>query len=178
MDGNFNLKVTIFYDKCRRVRLPPNGYIYDVLIMLSGKAQINYYANRRDTSTFDQFCTNMQLFFEGLKWQRFNLTKWQTLNLTNIIFANPTLSIIKCLCKLCTKLNTIHQSVDPAYHGTIHLCKNIIQACRGYSAVISGLTHPLLDTSGLLNSFYTLIINYKAVQKSNFKENYIQSKTN
>ena len=34
---NFNFKVTIFYDKCRRVGLPPNVYIYDASIMLSGQ---------------------------------------------------------------------------------------------------------------------------------------------
>lgn len=66
---NFNFKVTIFYDKCRRVGLLPNAHFYGASIILSGQAQTHYYANRRDTSTFDQFCTNMQLFFEGPEWQ-------------------------------------------------------------------------------------------------------------
>ena len=58
---NFNFKVTIFYDKCRRVGLPPNAHIHGASIMLSGQAQTYYYANRGNTSTFDQFCTNHSL---------------------------------------------------------------------------------------------------------------------
>ena len=65
---NFNFKITIFYNKCRRVGLSPNTYIYGASIMLSGQAQTYYYANCGDTSTFDQFCFNMQFFFEGPKW--------------------------------------------------------------------------------------------------------------
>lgn len=72
---NFNFKVTIFDDKCRRVRLPPNVYIYGASIMLSGQAQTHFYVNCGDTSIFDQFCINMQLVFEGPKWQRLNSTK-------------------------------------------------------------------------------------------------------
>ncbi len=174
---NFNFKVTIFYDKCRRVGLPPNAYIYGASIMLSGQAQTHFYANRGDTSTFDQFCTNMQFFFEGLEWQRLNLTKWQTLSLIDIISANPTLSTIECLRKLYTKLNIIQRGVNPAYHGTVHLRENIIRACRGHPALTAGLTNPPSDTSGLVNSLYTSIINYEAVHKPSSMENYLQSES-
>ena len=64
---NFNFKVTIFYNKCRQIGLPPNVYIQGASIMLFGQAQTHYYANCNDTFTFNQFCTNMQLFFEGPK---------------------------------------------------------------------------------------------------------------
>ena len=71
---NFNFKITIFYDKCRWVKLLRDAYIYVALIMLYNQAQIHYYANCVDSSTFEQFYTNMQIFFEGLQWQSFNLT--------------------------------------------------------------------------------------------------------
>ena len=64
---NFNFKVTIFYNKYRQVGLPPNAYIYVVFIMLFGQAQTHFYAYFGNTSDFDQFCTNIQLFFEGPK---------------------------------------------------------------------------------------------------------------
>ena len=51
MGDNFNSKVTIFNDKCRRVELSLDAYIYGVSIMLSGPAQIYYY-NHNDSSTF------------------------------------------------------------------------------------------------------------------------------
>lgn len=50
---NFNFKVSIFYNKCRQVRLPPNAQIYGTYIMLSSQAQTNFYANYDDTSIFD-----------------------------------------------------------------------------------------------------------------------------
>ena len=62
---NFNFKVTIFHDKYRGVGLPSDAYIYGASIMLSAQAQTHYYANRSDSSTFEQFCTIMQIFFEG-----------------------------------------------------------------------------------------------------------------
>ena len=116
----------------------------------------------------------MQIFFEDPKWQYFNLTKWQIISLTKIISANPTLSTTECLQKLCTKLNNLQQVVDPMYCGTIHLCKNIIRACRGHPALTVGLTNPFLDTLGLVNSLYSSIINYKAMHKSSSTETYIQ----
>ena len=133
--------------------------------MLSGQAQTYYYANRGNASTFDQFCIIMQLFFKGPKWQRLNLTKWQTMNLTDMISTNPILSTTKCLCKLYTKLDTIQKGVDPAYHGTVHLQKNIFLACRGHPALAAGLTNPPRDTSGLVNNLYTSIVNYEAIHK-------------
>ena len=63
---NFNFKVTIFYDKCRQIGLPPNAYIYGAFIMLFGQVQTHYYVNCGDNFTFDQFCSNIQLFFEAL----------------------------------------------------------------------------------------------------------------
>ena len=168
---NFNFKVTIFYDKCSRVGLPPNAYIHGASIMLSGQAQTYYYANCGNASTFDQFYINMQLFFESPEWQRLNLSKWQTISLTDMISTNPTLSTTECLRKLYTELDTIQRDVDPAYHGTVHLRENIIRACRGHSALAAGLTNPLGDTSGLVNNLYTSIVNHEVIYKP-MEQNY------
>ena len=132
--------------------------------MLSGQAQ-TYYANHGNASTFEQFCINMQLFFEGPEWQCLNLIKWQTISLTDIISTNPTLSTTECLRKPCMELDTIQRGVNPAYHGTVHLQENIIRACRGHPALAAGLTNPLGDTSGLVNNLYTSIVNYEAVHE-------------
>ena len=172
---NFDFKVTIYYDKCRRVGLPPQAYIHGASIMLSGQAQTRFYANRVNASTFERFCNDMRLFFEGSEWQRLNLTKWQTITLTDIISANPTLSTTECLRKLCTELDIIQRGVDPAYHGPVHLRENIIRACRGHPALASGLVNPLMDASGLVNNLYTSIVNYEAVYKPpSTQQNYTQ----
>lgn len=35
---NFNFKITIFYNKCGQIRLPPNVYIQGTSIMVFGQA--------------------------------------------------------------------------------------------------------------------------------------------
>ena len=59
------------------------------------------------------------------------------------------------------------------YHGIVHLRENIIRACRDHLAFTSGFTNPVSDTSGLVNSLYTSIINYGAVHKPSSAEIYI-----
>ena len=98
------------------------------------------------------------------------------MSLADIISANPILSTTECLCRLCTELDIIQRSVDPAYHGPVHLRENIIRACRGHPALANGLTNPPMDASGLVNNLYTSIVNYEAVHKpTSTQQTYIQS---
>ncbi len=46
IDSNFDMKATIFYDKCRRARLFEHAYIQNASIMLSGQTLIHYYLNQ------------------------------------------------------------------------------------------------------------------------------------
>lgn len=172
---NFDFKVTVYYDKCRRADLPSHAYIYSASIMLTGQALTRFYANRIGTSIFEQFCHNMRNFFEGTEWQRFNLTKWQTYTFSAIISYNPTLSATEYLCKLCTELDKIKQGLDPAYYGPVHLRENIIWACRGHPALVNGLTSLSADASGLVNRLYTSIVNYEAIHNPSGQQSYTQS---
>ena len=171
---NFVFKVNIYYDKCRRVGLPPDAYLHDASIMLFGQAQTYHYSNWGDTS-FDGFYVKMWLFFEGPEWQRLNLTKWQTISLNDTISANSTLTTTECLCKLCTNLETIQRGLDPAYYGPVHLRENIICACKGHPALANSLTNPPPDTSELVNNLYTSIVNYETVHKPfSVQQTYVQ----
>ena len=107
MGNNFSFKVTFFLNKYRHVGLPKDVYIQGASIMLSDQAQMYYYANCGNNSIIDQFCSNMQLFFEGPEWQHFNLTKWQNISFNNIILVNLILLTTKCVCKLSPKLDNI-----------------------------------------------------------------------
>lgn len=174
---NFRFKIIIFYDKCMRAGLPPIAYIQGASIMLSGQALFHYYENKGAISSWEEFCMEMQLFFEGPEWQRLILTKWQTINLADVISANPTLSTIECIRKLCTELSIMQKGIDPAYHGPVHLRDNIVRACRGHPALIDGLTNPPLDKSELVNSLHASIVNYEAVHKTfSMQQNYMQHK--
>ncbi len=90
-------KVMIFHDKCRRAGLPEHAYMQGASIMLSGQALTHYYANRVDATTFNHLCTSMRTFFEGLEWQRLNLTKCQTIHIQDLVAANPNLSLTEFL---------------------------------------------------------------------------------
>ena len=170
---NFALKVNIYYDKCRRVGLLPAAYFQGILIILSWQIQIYYYGNWGDTS-FDNFCIKMCLFFESSKWQCLNLTRWQTINLNDTISSNSILITAECLLKLCTKLETIQQDLDPIYYGPVHLQKNIIRAYKGYLALVNGFTNLFLDILNLINNLYISIVNYEAVHKLSVQQSYIQ----
>ena len=79
---NFEFKLAIFHDKCRRAGLPPHAYIQGASIMLTGQALIRFYAAKYEGSPFDVFVRGMKQFFEGPEWHRLNLTKWQTITLS------------------------------------------------------------------------------------------------
>ena len=175
---NFTFKPSIFYDKCQLVGLPPDAYLEGASVMLTGQAQTHFYANRESIVSFDDFCQKIRLFFEGPEWERLNLIKWQTVSLADTIAANPTLSTTECLRKMCTEIDKIQRSVNPAYHGPIHLRENIIRACRGHPALAAGLTNPPHETSDMVNLLCSSIINYEAVHKPTLTGNYMQSDNN
>ena len=145
--------------------------------MLTGQAQTHFYANCDSITTFKDLCRKIGLFFEGPDWERLNLIKWQTVSLADKIVANPTLLTTECLRKMCTEIDKIQHSVNSAYHGPIYLRENIIQACQGHLALAAGLTNLSPETSDMVNSLCSSIINYEAVHKPSSSENYVQAET-
>lgn len=67
-------------------------------------------------------------------------------------------------------MNKIQCSFNSAYHGLIHFWENMIQACQEHLSLIVGLTKPPHDTSKMIYSLYSSIINYKVVHKSTLSE--------
>jgi hypothetical protein len=165
-EDNFDLKLFIFRDKCKRVELSSKIYMQGIFTMLTKQAQTHFYANRGDTVKFDEFCFKMRLFFKRLKWRRLNLTKWQSISLNEVISSNSELSITECLRKICTEMNTIQRSIDSTYHEIIHLQENIIRVCRDHSTLTNELINLLIDTVDLVNNLYISIVNYDTVQKA------------
>jgi hypothetical protein len=64
-DSNFDYKVMIFYDKCKRADLSSHAYIQDVSIMLTNQALIHYYSNQLQLNhDFFDFCISIKNAFE------------------------------------------------------------------------------------------------------------------
>lgn len=99
----------------------------------------------------------------------------EIVSLTNIIAANPTLLIIKCLCKMYTEIDKIQRRVNSAYYSLIHIQENIIRTCQRHPALATNLTNLLSETSDMVNFLYNSIINYNTVHKPASIDNYVQS---
>lgn len=63
--------------------------------------------------------------------------------------------------------------MDLAYHGIVHLQENIIRARRSHPTLAAGLINPALDISGLVNNFYTSIVNYIEAVHKPIEERYL-----
>jgi hypothetical protein len=148
------------------MNLSKHAYLKAVSIMLSDQTLTYYYSNKVTYFIFDDFCASMRAYFENSEWQRSNLDKWQIISLRDVIAANSNVSLIECLRKLCAKMNTIQRELDSAYHDSIRLRKNIIRACRDYSALIFELINSSMNISKLINILQSSIINYEIVRKS------------
>ena len=172
---NFAFKLSIFHDKCRFVGLSSDSYLEGTSVMLTDQARTHFYANCDSITSFEDFCQKIRLFFKGLEWEYLNFIKWQTVSLVDTIAANPTLSIMECLCKMYIEIDKIQRIINSAYHGPIHLRENIIWAYQRHPAIAAGLTNPPPKTSAIVNSLCNLIINYDAVHKPMSAGSYVQS---
>jgi hypothetical protein len=75
-DDNFEFKLKIFINKCKRVELSSHAYLKEIAFMLANRALFHFYVNEYENITFDKFCVDMKRFFEESEWKRLNLTKW------------------------------------------------------------------------------------------------------
>ncbi len=180
-DSNFDYKIMIFYDKCRRVELSSHAYIQNAFVMLSNQALIHYYSNQLQLShDFFDFCISIKNAFEELEWQRRNLIRWQIISISNVVAVHQTqdLFLSECLQRMCLEMNIIQRELDLAFYDSTHLRKNIIKVCRDHSALINDLNNVSINVSDLINSLHTSITNYEIVQKSAQFETYLQLNSN
>jgi hypothetical protein len=134
-----------------------------------------YYVNRNNFITFNDFCISMQLYFEDSQWQSHNLDKWHNIIIDDVIAINSNVSLTECLRKMCFQMNIIQRDLNSAYHDSTRLRKNIIRACRDYSALIFELINSLMNTSILVNILQSSIINYEIVRKFLAHQQYHQN---
>jgi hypothetical protein len=174
-DSNFDYKVMIFYDKCRRVELFSHAYIQSVSIMLSNQTLIHYYSNQLQLSNdFFDFCISIKNAFEESEWQRRNLIRWQIISISDVVAVNQNTSLSECLQKMCLEMNIIQRELDLVFYDSIHLRENIIRACRNHFALTNDLNNASINVSDLINSLHISITNYEVVQKSAQSETYLQ----
>jgi hypothetical protein len=63
-DDNFEFKLKIFINKCKRVELSSHAYLKEIAFMFASRALSHFYVNEYENITFDKFCVDMKRFFE------------------------------------------------------------------------------------------------------------------
>ncbi len=175
-NSNFDYKIMIFYDKCRRANLSSHAYSQGASIMLSDQALIHYYSNQLQMNhDFFDFCISIKNAFEESEWQRRNLIRWQIISISNVVAINQNVTLSECLQKMCLEMNIIQRELDSAFYDSIHLRENIIRVCRNHSALTNDLNNASINVSNLINSLHISITNYEVVQKSAQFGTYLQS---
>ena len=75
ISGNFNFKLTIFYNICNRANILFNTYFKALSFMLIGLALNHYYNNKLAILIFNKAYHQFYSFFKGLKLERQTLSK-------------------------------------------------------------------------------------------------------
>ncbi len=63
-NDNFDFKLRIFFNKCRRVELSSHVYMKEASFMLAKRALFHFYDNNYENITFDKFRDDMKKFFK------------------------------------------------------------------------------------------------------------------
>jgi hypothetical protein len=174
-EDNFDFKLIIYLDKCKYADLSEHAYEKDVSLMLTNETLTYYYANRDNFITFNDFCISMRLYFESSEWRDQNLDKWHTITFENVVTINSNVSLIECFRKMCSQMNTIQRDLNPAYHDSIRLRKNIIRICRSHSALIYEIINSSMKIFALMNTLQSSIISYEVIRKSFTSQQYHQN---
>ncbi len=66
-ENNFDFKLTIYLDKCRHADLSKHAYEKEISVMLTDETLTRYYVNRANFIIFNDFCINMQTYFENFE---------------------------------------------------------------------------------------------------------------
>ncbi len=106
-NDNFDFKLRIFFNKCKRVELSSHAYMKKTTFMFAKRVLFYFYDNNYENITFDKFRDNMKKFFKESKWKRFNFTKWQVMHIDNVIVVNSNLFLIECFQKLCIDFDDV-----------------------------------------------------------------------
>jgi hypothetical protein len=166
-NDNFDFKLKIFFNKCKRVELSSHAYMKKATFMLAKRALFHFYDNNYENITFDKFRVDMKKFFEKSKWKRYNLIQWQVMHIDNVIVANSHLFLIECLQKLCVDLDDVQKKLNSDYHDSNQMRKILIRACRNHSTLLIELHNSSWNFSDLINSLYNNIVNYESINKKN-----------
>ena len=162
---NFEFKLKIFNNACKKADIPPEGKIDALSIMLKGLALDYFYSNLEDQEhlSFDDVCKSIQNHFEGEEYQRTIQTKWESTNLLSIIkkTEGEGKSTEDCLYLLIKELTHLKHGLDPEFRTDKNFRNKLITACRGIPACEYACYNPADTPSGFINQLKSSISTYE-----------------
>jgi hypothetical protein len=81
ISGNFNFKLIIFYNICKRADILERAYLKALLLMLQGLALNYYYNTKLATFTFEDAYKSLYSFFRGPSSKHKSLDEWNSISL-------------------------------------------------------------------------------------------------
>jgi hypothetical protein len=66
-NDNFDFKLRIFFNKCKRVEVSSHAYMKKASFVLAKRALFHFYDNNYENITFDKFRDDMKKFFKESK---------------------------------------------------------------------------------------------------------------
>ena len=112
ISGNFNFKLTIFYDICNRADVPPDAYLKALPLMLIGLALNYYYNTRLAVLMFEDACKSLYGFFRGPSTEHKSLNEWNLISLQTVIQKNTDKSTSQCFQILITELSQLQHGLN------------------------------------------------------------------
>src|SRR5271155_703955 len=97
ISGNFNFKLTIFYNICEQADVLERAYPKALPLMLQGLALDYYYNTKLAIFIFKDACKLLYSFFRGPSSERKSLNEWNLILLQTVIQKNMDKSTSSCL---------------------------------------------------------------------------------
>lgn len=166
---NFDLKLAIFHDMCKRASVPEEAKGTAYPTMLRGLALDHYYttvvnAIREYGLNFRQMCDATRNYFEGPEYKRSMLTKWNNMSLKAVILANKGRSITECLQILIKDLRHTQHGLDIELRGDRFFHNKLLTACQSVPACQIACSDPPDTTADFINKLYSAITTWEALR--------------
>src|SRR5579871_3421188 len=161
-NDNFEYKLNIFNNACKRADIPAEGKADAFPTMLKGLA-LDFYFSTLDNRNlnFDQMCEAMIVHFEGEEYQRATQAKWDSTTLSSVARKHEGQSTEECLQLLLQELTHLRHGLEPACRSDNYFRNKLISACRGVPACELACFTPSPTISGFIHQLKSSISTYE-----------------
>ena len=165
---NFEFKLNIFRDLCKRAGVPLEAQATAFPTMLRGLALNIYYSNLtlNQGMTFHSLCEKFRDYFEGAEYERNVLTKWNSISLKTVMQQNEGKSMEKCLDILLKDLRNLRHGLDKHLRKDVIIHNKTIIACRNIPACKFACYKPADNLAGLVSDLRSSIATFSKTENS------------